>query len=282
VPADDNQVKTYRYLRLGMVLVIVMLFAAIALDRWETGGIETSISDYVTTSALPVFIGALITIGACMVIIRGYIDVEDIALNLAGLLAPIVAFVPVAGRQETITNNVYALLIAETAGLIGAAVFVWRSWRRPPAPTPGAKSRQVVGLALAAGIVLATYLWLRVGDATSPKGAHYTAAVLLFVFIGIVVYINAIYFESPDGWPPSRRWYRALYNRYGLIAVGMIVVPAAMALVWLFTGWEHVLLWVEAALIVLFAVFWIIQTLQVRTAHTLPPTARAAGATTVL
>lgn len=33
MPVNENQVKTYLYLRLGMVLVIVMLFAAIALER---------------------------------------------------------------------------------------------------------------------------------------------------------------------------------------------------------------------------------------------------------
>jgi len=45
-----------------------------------------------------------------------------------------------------------------------------------------------------------------------------------------------------------------------VIAPAMVVVPAAMGLYrWLF-GWEHAVLWIEAALITLFAVFWLSQT----------------------
>ena len=271
---DANQVRTYRYLRAGMVLVIVKLYAGILIDRAQRGAFQDSVSDYYATPVRSVFVAALVTVGACMVIIRGYIDTEDIALNLAGLLAPIVAFVPVTG-SEGVRNNVFALCAAEALGVAGSAYLIWRA-RHDPAILPRARARHVAGLVLAAAIVLAAYLWVRVGDASSPQGAHYTAAIALFVLIGIVVSTNAVYLESPDGWPPSRAWLRALGNRYGLIVVAMVVVPLALLIPWKGFGWRYGLFWIETALIVLFALFWIVQTVGVGRAP--PPTTRAPGA----
>ncbi len=40
------------------------------------------------------FTGGLVAIGVSLIAIKGSTDLEDVLLNLAGVLAPIVAFVP--------------------------------------------------------------------------------------------------------------------------------------------------------------------------------------------
>src|SRR5205085_6408417 len=53
-----------------------------------------SISAYYYTPVRGMFAGALLAIGACLVCIRGSTTVEDILLNVAGMLAPVVALIP--------------------------------------------------------------------------------------------------------------------------------------------------------------------------------------------
>lgn len=89
-----SALRTYMMLRLGMAAVILGLFVSVGYDRARFGCWQPSISAYYYTPVRAVFIGALITLGFSMVVLWGKHWVEDCLLNLAGLLAPIVAFVP--------------------------------------------------------------------------------------------------------------------------------------------------------------------------------------------
>ena len=89
-------VKTYRYLRIAMVLLVLMLAASVLREAAAVGFdcAQKSLSAYYSPPARGVFVGALVAIGACLVVIKGSTDVEDVLLNIAGMLMPVVAFVP--------------------------------------------------------------------------------------------------------------------------------------------------------------------------------------------
>ena len=58
------------------------------------GCLQPSISAYYYTPVGAVFIGVLVTMGVCLVALKGNTDGEDVLMNLAGMLAPGVAFIP--------------------------------------------------------------------------------------------------------------------------------------------------------------------------------------------
>ena len=85
--------KTYRYLRIGLIGAAVMLAAAVVIERWHVDCWQGSISAYYYTPVRAVFVGALVAVGLSLIVIKGE-GHEDVYLNIAGMLAPVVAFVP--------------------------------------------------------------------------------------------------------------------------------------------------------------------------------------------
>ena len=120
-------VKSYRYLRLSIVVVVAALLAAVVIERIDAGCWQDSISAYYYTPAHAVFVGALVAIGVCLIAVKGSTDLDDVLLNVAGMLAAIVAFVPTsppapgdacaavvltdADVEALIDNNILALAI---------------------------------------------------------------------------------------------------------------------------------------------------------------------------
>ena len=126
---DDVAIKTYRYLRIGMVVLVLLLASSVIIEAVKAKCLQTSISAYYYTPVQAIFVGGLMAIGVCLIVIKGSTPAEDLCLNLAGMLAPIVAVVPtseerskcaastrVALSRDWVTasyrNNVEALLIA--------------------------------------------------------------------------------------------------------------------------------------------------------------------------
>jgi hypothetical protein len=56
--------------------------------------LQESISAYYFTPTHSIFVGGLVAIGVALIAVKGSTDLEDALLNVAGVLAPIVAFVP--------------------------------------------------------------------------------------------------------------------------------------------------------------------------------------------
>src|SRR4051794_16730122 len=102
-------IKTYRYLRMAMIAMIVLLGASLVIEWSKTDPrcLQTSISAYYYTPVRAIFVGALISIGVCMVLLKGNTEPEDILLNVAGILAPVVALVrtPGAGRCHSFSSR---------------------------------------------------------------------------------------------------------------------------------------------------------------------------------
>jgi len=94
-------IKTYRYLRLAMLNMLVMPATGVLVERAhnDAGCLQPSISDYYYTPARAVFVASLTTIGVCMIALKGSTEWEDILLNLGGMLAPVVAFVATPERH---------------------------------------------------------------------------------------------------------------------------------------------------------------------------------------
>lgn len=250
---DNYAVKSYRYLRIAMITVILMLGVAVVVEWMNTrsGCLQESISAYYYTPVQSIFVGALITIGVCMVALKGTSDGEDVFLNLGGMLAPIVALVPtpepgrcrsvgvaVAAAPENIQNNVIALFFAGFIGLVVGAVTLIGPGTGKPKPV------QIWGAVGAVLIFLGGVGWFVLDRSGFDRGAHYTAAITLFVCIVIVAVLNSLRQRV----------------RYGTVAILMVVSGLGLGFYTWRTGWAHGVLVVEATLILLFAVFWAVQT----------------------
>jgi hypothetical protein len=94
--ASADLLMTYRALRVGLVVTVVMMAYSVFHQIWrlEEFAVRGSISAYYYSPVRSVFVGALIAIGLALVAIRGSSTLEEVFLNVAGLFAPVVALVP--------------------------------------------------------------------------------------------------------------------------------------------------------------------------------------------
>lgn len=263
----DYTVKTYRYLRLGMVLLVVMLAAAILVEWLSTDPAcwQTSISGYYFTPVKGVLVGSLVAIGVAMIVVKGNTETEDVLLNVAGMLAPVVAFVPTPefvacwssappdrDIPSDIANNVTALLVAGAlAVLVVTGVVLHRARHGEADP------RHAAGAAASGVLLLGGAIWFALGRGSFDRAAHYAAAVPMFLCFVAVVALNSRD-AGPQGEQPGERSRYA--SAYLLIAATMVGGTALLGLVALVSGWQHALLWIEGLLIAGFAAFWLLQT----------------------
>lgn len=263
-------VKTYRYLRLALVALVVLLYAAVTLEWWATGRrcVQDSISAYFHTPVQSVFVGVLVTMGVCLIALKGNTDAEDILLNVAGMLAPGVAFVPTAevgacrsvpfvaaDVPARVANNMQALFV--TGALVALAVFVIA--RREAAGGGVGRWERLgivgTGLLLGGGAV-----WFYADRELFLDLAHGFAAVPMFGCIIVVVWLNgrdAQQSVREGAAPPTNARYVAAYRA---ISTTMFVALVVTVVVSLATRSSALVLWVEVVLIALFAVFWLVQT----------------------
>ena len=270
---------TYRYLRGGMVVIIVMLFAALLIDSLPTDCWQGSISAYYYTASRNVFVAALCCLGIMMIVYKGSKDTEDVLLNLAGALAFFVAFVPVglpghAGCQQilptadektdAIRNNIGAVTVAlAVAAAIIAFVYLVDTKSRADTSRWGNRLR-VLSAVILAGFVGAFYRFPEQFEAT----AHWVAAVMIFVIIGAVVFINAYLAGNQDKQDRvTRQRFRRRYRVIGWMMVGSLIGAGIVALVGRLShlegdAWNIPVFALETALLLEFAVFWGLQTVE--------------------
>jgi hypothetical protein len=253
-------VKTWRYLRVALVVLVAGLAVAVGYEVFH-GSCKcflTSISAYYYTPTQGYFVGALVAIGVCLFCLKGNTEGEDVLLNLAGVFAPVVAFVPTPDEDKSavvrftpedidanVTNNITALLVVGALGLILGAVL---SKRNRPA------QKALIGYGVAVAVYLAALLWFVIDLDSFVDHAHLTAAGLMFACIIAAVWLNAIGYKEKCG-------AESLRNRYLAIAIAMLSSVVVLFVAKL-AGYDHWLLVLEALLIGLFAVFWFIQTVE--------------------
>lgn len=301
-PPPSVALRTYGFLRLGMVAVIVALAVSVVAEIGRSDGcVQRSISAYYYTPTRSVFVGALVTLGLCMIALWGKTPVEDSFLNLAGMLAPVVAFVPTAdanfcsivtsngtdlteaaqksdsaenaaqGRtdqlitaaHDAVFNNVATLIfIIMAILLILFVVALVRQWTQLSFWIP-------YMAALLVWAVGAYMFWKE--RPWFYEHAHMWSAILLFAFIIVVVLGNA--FDGTEG-----SWWRRPFDRMegsswrlAYLALGALMVVAAIVIssvgatretgTWFGDHWVFM---IESTLISLFGVFWVLQTIDRR------------------
>jgi hypothetical protein len=299
----DYVASSYRYLRLGMVILVVTLGVSIVIERAKASCWQGSISAYYYTPVHSLFVGALVAIGVTLVAMRGKDSLEDLFFNVAGVFAPIVALVPTsrpsvvcsrAGDELTtrttalVSNNVPALVVAVALAIVLA--FVIARFRPGRTGKVGLPMPSIVVLVIGAVLLVAGVIWYQSSTENFEQYAHGATALAMFVFIWFAVLLNG-------GWPkplwrrayqligekvpahmPSdrekkfRTWYRAVAGFMFVAGLG-VVLTAPLGI-----EWEHKVFWLEALEIVPFAIFWTLQTFEAWESGVAEPTSVAAAA----
>lgn len=272
---DVALVLSYRFLRCGIVVATAMLVVSVLVEIGRSDWcVRDSISSYFYSPARTMFTGGLMAVGLCLIVLQGDGDVEEVALNLAGLWAPMAAIIPpgvtvacdarfdglvgtqaIAAKQDEIVglakpgllNNIIAYSSVALLVIVLLAIFARQFTTQPNRVKPMRTALLVYAVVVVAWSYGAYQLWL-----DRASWAHMLSAVLMFVGFAVVVIHN--------GWrrPDAPRWYRTWSRR---IFFGMVI----SAVVWgsMITGPLEVR-WAVFALemseLLLFGAFWVMQT----------------------
>jgi hypothetical protein len=268
-------IKTYRYLRIGMIGAAVLLAASIVIEYFNADCWQTSISAYYYTPARAIFVGSMIVVGVSLIVYKGRTPYEDMFLNLAGMLAFVVAIAPTTDvghcfsvppetfpRNEdgtlrgwvvsNIDNNYKSLLIVGAISVVVGLIIVSVLDKDEPAREKRLSLRGlgIVGLSLFAGWMLFLF-W---DDFYSR--AHGLAAFAMFGFLIAAIVANVVEQRSKRVERGTQRWSK----RYLVIAVAMVL--GGGLIIWLRWGGEHTIAVLETYEIVLFVAYWIAQTAE--------------------
>ncbi|OZC83969.1 hypothetical protein CH254_24095 [Rhodococcus sp. 06-412-2C] len=269
-----NVLSTYRSLRIGMVVLVVMLAVSVFIQAGTAGCWQSSISAYYFTDTHAIFVAALCALGTLLLVYKGSNDTEDALYDFAGFWAFVVATVPTGwptnlsadgqsrvrglcggtglpnnfDTAQALTNNVLVVFIGLAAVLILSAALVpgrsWRLW------TFGGKLVRGFG-AVITGLLLLSFLtdrdWFE-------QHAHNWAAVPMFAFIIVAVWANAL---TARRGPKTLDGYRPAYWAVGIAM--LLTLLTVLGLV-LSRPWTLYVLVAEFVLLLEFAIFWVIQT----------------------
>jgi hypothetical protein len=265
--------RTYRYVRLAMVLIVILLFISVATYIGSSSGqMLQSISASYYTPVRAVFVSSLCAIGTCLIVYQGNTDVEDVLLNGSGFFAFIVGFVPTRPEEkcvasaipqdvrDAIGNNVTALMsvaVIAFAVVMGIQLFA----------TPASERELSKGAGAALAFSVLAFLGLAGFYAFNRGGfmchGHNTAAILLFIGIVAVVFVSGRGLARKQAQEDGRPVKAHFWNRYFWGFVLMVASIAGIAIAGPWLGWlDHWVFWLEAALIAQFGTFWLTQTLE--------------------
>jgi hypothetical protein len=226
---SDALAKSYRYLRLAMVGLLLCLAAAVVYQSAHQGHLLGSVSAYYYTPAQAIFVGGLIGLGACMIALKGTTPVEDVSLNLGGVFAAVVAIVPTArdadyraavracreagtplltqkastkldcptvqaladATKANVENNLTALLVVGAIALLATLVFAWRDGTLKRQANRRAKRSFWLGLGVAVVLWLAVLIARLASLQWLIDHAHFLAAALLFLCVLVVAWQNS-------------------------------------------------------------------------------------------
>jgi hypothetical protein len=173
----DVREKTYTFLRMTLVALLVGLGVAVIWQTYRPGWqILDSVSAYYYTPAQPIFVGALIGLGACMIALRGGNTPEEVFLNLGGMFAAGVAVVPTSRGAdyrtaiEACRQSGSPLLTQQPAGGLDCPTV-----RALEQATRANIENSLVALLVVGALALAA-TWLLAGRDTSPGGGTRSVA----------------------------------------------------------------------------------------------------------
>lgn len=275
-PSPTTGQRTHRYLRLALVVLVLALLTSVVIEIVRTGVVLPSISHYFYTPARNVFVGCLIAVSVALLTLSGR-DTETVLLDVAAVFAPLIALVPTgydddpdalqpqcpkdadclpASYLPDVHNGVitYAIIVA---AVVAVAVTVRAAQRRPLRGTLIAGGTAVVVAALLLALAFAPGLsdGFPFNDAL-PISIHFAVTVAFFLSFAAVPVVHALA-PSRDGGRPLAPWQRAIY-----LAVPALLVLDLVLLFALMEVWPWVTFWGEGVALTLFALFWLVQTIE--------------------
>lgn len=266
--ATDDALSTYRHVRLAMVVLLALLFVAIVTEAVSEGCFAGSISAYYFTPVRAVFVATLCAVGVSLIAFQGRTDGEDIALNISGFWAFVVAFVPTGAPgpgacsatnvpsdqqiEDAIHNNMGSLFFA---ALLAVAI----AWFLLGRPSVEADSPVVRSLFAFFALLVAGRLYFQQATEHFLSWAHLGAAGIMFAGMTLVVGMNGWAARPPRwGGSPAPSPEVVLYWRLFLVMVGSAVVLGGPMVVGV--DLSHGALVLEAVLLAEFGVFWLLHT----------------------
>ncbi|PUB24089.1 hypothetical protein C8K30_110234 [Promicromonospora sp. AC04] len=281
IKQGDPARLTYRYLRVAIVAVVLVLFVSLTMQivadhgRLESGEEwwYATISSYFYSPVQSIFVGTLVGIGTCLIAIKGRHGAEEVLLNFAGMFAFAVALVPTPLDAEMCPGEPYCLDVPERVGnnmgsllVVGGLVMLLSTWPR----RRDLGSREGWDLWINWLTWAATGVWLLVWPGSFLTAAHYTAAILLFACLVAVAWINgtdhavtAQALERLRGM--SAAAYRVWYRWIAVVMATVLVVGLATTVVldrYFPDLFPQTLFVVETVMMLIFVLFWVLQTIQ--------------------
>lgn len=271
LPSEDA-IKTYRYLRIGMIGAVVLLAASILIEHAKvpTGCWQNSISAYYYTPVRAIFVGALVAVGLALIVIKGRTSLEDICLNFAGMLAPVVAIAPTTDVGKcwsippnplpvdhgtlaswvvtNVSNNFRALLIAGAVGLVVAVVLALVVNQGIGGTIRSVDRGTLISLGVTGGLLALGWILIATWDGFYTE-VHGPAAILMFAFLVGAVGSKVLELRQAGG---------GYFKAYATVGASMVLGALVIWLSGIFA--EHTVFALEAFEISMFAGFWIIQT----------------------
>lgn len=275
-PATTTGQRTHRYLRLALVLLVVALLTAVAVEIAATGTVLPSISHYFYTPARNAFVGCLVAVSLSLLALSGR-DLETTLLDVAAVFAPLIALIPTgydddpdalrpqcptdaeclpADYLPDVHNGVVTYAIV--TGLVVATALIVRAVARLPLRSTLIAGG--IGVAVAAVLLLLAFApGLREGfpfNRLLPVSMHFAVTTAFFASFAAVPLVHALRRDAPPDETPAP-WQRAIY-----LAVPALLVVDLVLLFALMQAVPGFVFWAEAVALLLFAVFWLVQTIQ--------------------
>ena len=249
-PQDPAYRATYGYLRAGVVVLVVMLAIAVIIDTNLHRGLRSSISEYYYGSSQTIFVAALAGIGIAMLAYQGNTQAEDHLLDFSGTMAFFVASIPTPSETKVSDTLMSTSVKAVIVAFVLAVAANWYLTKRNPFPTK-------LIARIAATAVLAWLIGYGLLVVFNPtllfKIGHPLAAIPMFVAIVIVAVLNALSTK------------RSVFAGWYVGVAAAIPVALAVVLVMVWRGSKAGVFWAEVVVLVAFAVFWIVQTVELTT-----------------
>lgn len=257
--------RTHRYLRLSLVGVVFALAVAVTVETIRAGELLPSISDYYYSPAGGVFFAALAATAVAMLALSGR-DLESVLLDIAAIFAPLIAIIPTDFRSvgmvadsvmPAIQNGVITYLVVLGAVLVFAVALTIAGqipWRRTIA---------VGSVALVVGIGLAVLTFAPGLRDEFPfvggVNVHLVVTVCFFAVFAAIPIVNALpRTRDPEARPVTRKFQVV----YFVIPVGMVITLLLTVTVGIRLPDTPAVFIGEAVGLILFAVFWAVQTVE--------------------
>jgi hypothetical protein len=290
IHSSIDAVKTYRYLRLGVVGAVLWLFLSIAETSVATRCVQVSLSAYFYTTSHAVFVGSLCAIGLMLIAYQGRIPAEEILVDFSGFLAITIAIIPIVPSPQFdpeeqhacglslptsadgavgSVNNLSSLLVTSAVIIVIYWIFKLREPHLlvtkdavvdPCKPRNGVAHLagfvlgpgQVIASSLAVLYLVAGIIWFISAPDQFRLYAHDLAALGFFAGIVLVSIFYACY-AALEG--------KAEAKLYGIISL-LLTVTLIILIILDETNiaTPHAFLLSEIVLIVEFASFWLVQT----------------------